>query len=58
MGSNPRIAGELIRGLSDDQAFEKISQIIDYYKKTASKGERLGKMIDRIGFETVKAELQ
>ncbi len=58
VGSNPRIAQELTSGLNDDQAFEKINQIINYYKETASKGERLGKMIDRIGFETVKAELQ
>jgi len=58
VGTNPRIAQELTTELSDEQALEKISQVIDYYKETASKGERFGKMIDRIGFETVKAALQ
>lgn len=58
VGSKPRIAQELASELSDAQAIEKVSQVIAYYKETASKGERLGKMIDRIGFETVKAALQ
>ena len=58
VGTNPRLAQELTTELSDEQALEKISRVIDYYKETASKGERFGKMIDRIGFETVKAALQ
>jgi len=58
VGQKPRIAQELINGLNDDQALEKVRQVIDYYKETASKGERLGKMIDRLGFETVKAALR
>ena len=58
VGTNPRVAQELTTELSDEQALEKISRVIDYYKETASKGERFGKMIDRIGFETVKAALQ
>ncbi|MFP4225229.1 MAG: NAD(P)/FAD-dependent oxidoreductase [Desulfobacterales bacterium] len=58
VGSKPRIAQELAAELSDAQALEKVSQVVDYYKETASKGERMGKMIDRIGFDTVKAALQ
>ena len=58
VGTNPRLAQELTTELSDEQALEKISRVIDYYKETASKGERFGKMIDHIGFETVKAALQ
>lgn len=56
-GTNPRIAQELAAGLSDDQALEKVQQVIQYYKEYAKKGERLGTMIDRIGFEAVKASL-
>ncbi len=57
VGANPRIAQELLDELSDEQALEKVSQVIDYYRQTAKKGERLGKMIDRIGFDTVRAAL-
>lgn len=58
VGNNPRIAQELATELNDEQALEKIARVIAYYKETASKGERMGKMIDRIGFETVAAALQ
>ncbi len=54
VGITPRIAQELATDLSDEQAIERISQVIAYYQNTAKKGERLGKMIDRIGFDTVK----
>ncbi len=58
VGNNPRIAQELATELNDEQALEKCARVIDYYKETASKGERMGKMIDRVGFETVAAALQ
>lgn len=58
VGNNPRIAQELATELNDEQALEKCARVIDYYKETASKGERMGKMIDRVGFETVTAALQ
>ena len=57
VGANPRIAQELTSELTDEQAIEKVSRVIDYYRENAKKGERLGKMIDRLGFETVKAAL-
>ncbi|MFO7862348.1 MAG: NAD(P)/FAD-dependent oxidoreductase [Desulfosalsimonas sp.] len=58
VGTNPRIAHELATELSDEQALEKVSQVIEYYKQNASKGERLGKMIERMGFDTVSAALK
>jgi len=57
VGMNPRIAQELAADLSDEQALDKISQVVSYYKENAQKGERLGKMIDRAGFDVVKAAL-
>lgn len=57
VGMNPRIAEELAADLSDEEALEKISQVVAYYKENAKKGERLGKMIDRLGFKSVKAAL-
>jgi len=58
VGTKPRIAHELTTALSDEQALEKVSQVIEYYKQNASKGERLGKMIERMGFDTVSAALK
>ena len=58
VGVTPRIARELATELSDEQAFEKIAQVIDYYRETAKKGERMGKMIERIGMDAVKAALE
>ncbi|MBS0014117.1 MAG: NAD(P)/FAD-dependent oxidoreductase [Desulfobacterales bacterium] len=58
VGTNPRIAQELSIALSDEQALEKVTRVIEYYKQNASKGERLGKMIERMGFDAVSAALQ
>jgi NAD(P)H-nitrite reductase large subunit len=57
VGVTPRIAQELATELSDEEALEKIAQVIQYYSENAKKGERLGKMIDRLGFETVQGAL-
>lgn len=57
VGASPRIADELAADLDDGQALEKVSQIIDYYKENAKKGERMGKMIERMGIDTVRAAL-
>ena len=57
VGMNPRIAQELVADLSDEQALEKITQVVAHYKENAKRGERLGKMIDRVGFDSVKAAL-
>ena len=46
-----RIAQELLTELSDEQALEAIDKIIHHYAENAKKGERLGKMIDRVGLE-------
>ena len=57
VGANPRIAQELANDLTDDEALKKIELVIGYYQENAKKGERLGKMIDRLGFEAVKTAL-
>ncbi len=58
VGTYPRIARELAVELNDEQAIAKIDQVVDYYRENAQKGERLGKMIERIGFDMVKAALE
>ena len=57
VGASPRIAQELFSGLNDDKALESIEKVINYYKENGKKGERFGKMIDRIGFEQIKESL-
>jgi NAD(P)H-nitrite reductase large subunit len=57
VGAKPRIAQELVDGLNDDEALLAIEKVIGYYLENAKKGERVGKMIDRMGFDTVKDAL-
>ena len=57
VGASPRIADELLTGLDDDQAMEASKKVVEFYKANAKKGERLGKMINRMGIEPLKAAL-
>ena len=41
-------------GLDDSQAMEAIKKTVEFYQANAKKGERLGKMIDRVGIEPLK----
>jgi NAD(P)H-nitrite reductase large subunit len=54
VGASPRIANELVRGLDYTQAMEAVKKIVEFYQANAKKGERLGKMIDRMGVEPLK----
>jgi NAD(P)H-nitrite reductase large subunit len=51
VGSTPRIGKELISGLDDAAALKAIDDVVMYYKDNAKKGERLGKMVERVGLE-------
>ncbi len=55
-GRHPRLADKLIDNLTDDQVLLLVDIIIDYYKQH-SDIERLGPMIDRIGFSTFQSEV-
>ena len=54
VGAEPRIGNELISGLDDAEATSIVGKVVNYYKENAKKGERLGKMIDRIGLAPFK----
>jgi NAD(P)H-nitrite reductase large subunit len=54
VGASPRIAEELLTGLDDDQAMEGAKKVVEFYRENAKKGERLGKMIERMGIEPLK----
>ncbi|HIJ40981.1 MAG TPA: NAD(P)/FAD-dependent oxidoreductase [Deltaproteobacteria bacterium] len=57
VGTAPRIGQELLSDLDDEQALAGVEKVVEYYRENAKKGERLGKMIDRIGFDAVKEAL-
>ena len=54
VGANPRIAQECVGGLDDEEVLAAVDQVIGYYSANAKKGERLGKMIDRVGLDGFK----
>lgn len=54
VGSQPRIGQELIAGLDDKAVLAAVDTVISYYQDNAKKGERLGKMIERVGLEPFK----
>jgi len=55
VGANPRIGKPLIDGLDDEQVLAAVEKILQSYSKEAKKGERLGKMIERIGMDPLTA---
>jgi NAD(P)H-nitrite reductase large subunit len=57
VGAKPRIAQTCSTGLDDDAALSAISKVVAYYRDNAKKGERLGKMIDRVGLAAFEQAL-
>lgn len=53
----PRLADNLTDGLDDDAALALVDKVVDYFKENAKPNERMGRMIDRIGLDQVKAAL-
>jgi NAD(P)H-nitrite reductase large subunit len=57
VGVNPRIADEVAKGLNDEQVLDCSRKVIAYYTENAAKGERIGKTIERVGLDALKAAL-
>ncbi len=57
VGMTPRIGRELVAGLDDEQVMAAVEQVIAVYTDQAKPGERLGKMIERLGLDPFKAAL-
>ncbi len=55
VGMTPRIARELKTGLNDQQVLSAIENVLSVYTDQAKPGERLGKMIERVGLDPFKA---
>lgn len=57
-GAKPRLAQELVRDLSTEQAMTILDKVVQYYKTHADKKHRrLGMLIDEIGFEAFKTAI-
>ncbi|MBM9612676.1 NAD(P)/FAD-dependent oxidoreductase [Desulfobulbus rhabdoformis] len=52
----PRLADLLVEDLPTKEALDMFARIMDYYKEN-SKRERVGRMIERIGFDKVKTDI-
>lgn len=55
--SRPRLAQVLVEDLDSEEALDKINKIMDFYKENGKKLERIGRMIDRIGFDSFRAAI-
>ncbi|WP_300455821.1 NAD(P)/FAD-dependent oxidoreductase [Desulfobacula sp.] len=55
VGAHPRIGEELLTGLDDKAALDVVDKVVAHYQENAKPGERLGKMIDRLGLDGFKA---
>ena len=49
----PRLADVIAEDLDEQQAMKTIETLIEFYAENGSKNERVGRMIDRIGLETL-----
>ncbi|MEX1298063.1 MAG: NAD(P)/FAD-dependent oxidoreductase [Desulfotignum sp.] len=57
VGMTPRIGKELKSGLNDEQVLTAVEKVLSVYMDQAKPGERLGKMIERIGLDPFKTAL-
>ena len=53
----PRNADLVASNLSDDQALDLARRLVDYYAANARAGERTARFVERVGLETIRAEL-
>jgi len=54
-GGKPRLSRELARDLTTEQALEMADAVVNFYKENAKPRQRLGAMIEKMGFEEFKA---
>jgi anaerobic sulfite reductase subunit C len=57
LGRHPQLARELARGLDADQVVALVSRIVEAYKAGARQGERLGAVINRIGWDDFRTRI-
>ena len=57
-GFNPRIADILDRDLNEEDTLVLIDKLFDYYKENAEPGEKIGFLVERIGLEKLRDDLE
>ncbi|MGO1651327.1 MAG: NAD(P)/FAD-dependent oxidoreductase, partial [Senegalia sp. (in: firmicutes)] len=57
-GFNPRVADIIKKDLKEDEILDLIDKLFVYYKENAEMGEKLGFMIERVGLEKFKNDLE
>jgi NAD(P)H-nitrite reductase large subunit len=53
-GFNPRLPDEIANQLTDDEAYDLVESIYEHYCAIGQMGDKLGLLIDKIGFQTFK----
>ena len=56
-GTNPRLGEILAQRIDTQAALTLVDQILDYYRANAKPKERMGRMIERLGLETMEESL-
>jgi NAD(P)H-nitrite reductase large subunit len=56
-GTRPRIGDVVARNLSGDEAIDLVERLLEYYRNHAKPRERTARFMERVGMETLKAEL-
>ncbi len=56
-GAKPRLSKELVKDITTEEAIELAEKIIEYYKDNARPHQRLGSMIEKIGFDEFKTAM-
>jgi len=54
-GGKPRVADALAEGLDDEQALAMVASVVEFFRTNAKKHERMGRLIDRLGLDAVRA---
>jgi len=57
LGRHPQLARELARGLDSDQVVTLVSRIVEVYKAHSRKGERLGAVMNKIGWDDFRTRV-
>ena len=54
-GARPRLAQELVKGIETEDVIALVDKIVRYYKANAKPNQRLGVMIEKMGFDVFKS---
>ena len=56
-GARPRLAQELVKGVETEDVIALVDKIVRYYKANAKPHQRLGVMIEKMGFDAFKSAM-